>query len=202
MVLALQLQWLTRKSFPHSMTSMPNGTPALISPSVASSTPHLPVLLPVSYFSVSTIFLSFIFFFSEYAECSDFNLWRKSCVLFSFLGWKHHIYIPSYSFITLIIYLIFFIKLTLHQNLISKFLSNLLPVIAIRKPRNYRPLGKNADVTTFCVCLLSREISFTAQVWYMCHIMFWPFCSKLFFFKHFHSLKQSIYHPKSITFFF
>nr|ACU20535.1 unknown [Glycine max] len=32
------------------MTSMPNGTPALISPSVASSTPHLPVHLAVSYF--------------------------------------------------------------------------------------------------------------------------------------------------------
>ncbi|QCD95378.1 hypothetical protein DEO72_LG6g70 [Vigna unguiculata] len=65
-VLALQLQWLTRKSFPpqHDLDAkwMPNGTPALISPFVASSTPHLPVHLPVSYFSVSTIFLSFIYF--------------------------------------------------------------------------------------------------------------------------------------------
>ena len=78
-VLALQLQWLTRKSFPRSMTSMPNETPALISPFVASSTPHL----PVSYFSVSTIFLSFIYFPSMLRVMISIR--RKSYVLFSFL---------------------------------------------------------------------------------------------------------------------
>lgn len=130
-----------------------------------SHRPSLRLLLHCWCICRSPVFQSVPYFFLSHG----FNLWTKSYVLLLFLRSKHHIYLPSYSVITLMRYLIFLIILTLNQNESPKFRQNLLSDCPNGSSKKDRQFGRILDETNFCVCLLSHKISFTTQVWDMCH---------------------------------